>query len=173
MSDGARVDAQRAGAAARPTAAGGAEGRQERRVLTALCYDMVGSTKLLGLLDIEDFDELLSAFQAAAKRAILACSGTVRVEAGDGGVAVFPGDIDAKDAASLAIRAGLEIIEACQRLALERRRTDLHVRVGVATSLTLVQRGDSGPSQDSVTGPAFAMATRLEALAQPDTVVVS
>lgn len=173
MSDGGRLDAQRAGTASRPPVTGGAEGRQERRVLTALCYDMVGSTKLLGLLDIEDFDELISAFQASARRAILACSGTLRVEAGDGGVALFPADIDAKDAASLAIRAGLEIVEACKRLALERGRGDVQVRVGIATSMTLVQRGDTGTSQDTVTGPAFAMATRLEALAQPDTVVVS
>ena len=43
------------------------EARHERRVLTALCYDLVGSTELLGVLGIEDFEELILAFQLAAK----------------------------------------------------------------------------------------------------------
>ena len=94
-------------------------------------------------------------------------------EAGDGGLALFPAEIGAKDAASLAIRAGLEIVEACRRLGVEKGRSDLHVRVGIATSMTLTLKGDVDPRRDSITGPAFAMATRLQAIAQPDRVVVS
>ncbi|MDQ6436582.1 AAA family ATPase [Mesorhizobium sp. LHD-90] len=150
----------------------GAQAHPERRILTALCYDLVGSTELLGLLDIEDFEDLISAFQLAAKGAIMSCSGTVRVETGDGGVAVFPVDLGAKDAASLAIRAGLGIVTACRRLAAEKGRSDLHVRVGVATSMTLILKGDIAAAQDTVTGPAFALATRLQAIARPDTVVL-
>ena len=149
------------------------EAQHERRVLTALCYDLVGSTNLLAVLDIEDFQELMAAFQQAARQAVSSCSGTVKVEAGDGGIALFPADIDAKDAASLAIRAGLEIIEACHRVGAENDRTDLHVRVGIATSMTLIEKSDADAGRETVTGPAFAMATRLQAIAQPDTVVVS
>ncbi|TIS72311.1 MAG: adenylate/guanylate cyclase domain-containing protein, partial [Mesorhizobium sp.] len=115
----------------------GVEARHERRVLTALCYDLVGSTELLGLLGIEDFEELILAFQTAAKGAIVSCSGTVMVEAGDGGLAVFPVDLGAKDAASLTIL-----------------------------------KGDTAAAQDTITGPAFALATRLQAIARPDTVFV-
>ena len=177
MSDTSRVDVPKAGTGSRLQLGGdpivdGAESRQQRRVLTALCYDLVGSTQLLGLLDIEEFQDLISAFQQVAREAIASCSGTLRVETGDGGVAVFPVDLGAKDAASLAIRAGLEIVKGCRRLAAERGRSDLHVRVGVATSMTLILKGDTTAAQDTVTGPAFALATRLQAIAAPDTVLV-
>ena len=152
---------------------GAPEAQHERRVLTALCYDLVGSTDLLGLLDIEDFQDLIAAFQQAARQAISSCSGVVKLEAGDGGVALFPAEIDAKDAASLAIRAGLEVVDACHRVGAEKGRKDLHVRVGIATSMTLIEKSETISGRETVTGPAFAMATRLQAIAQPDTVVVS
>jgi predicted ATPase/class 3 adenylate cyclase len=147
--------------------------RSERRVMTALCYDLVGSTDLLAVLDIEDYEELMSAFRRAARQAISSCSGVVVSEAGDGGVALFPAEMEAKDAASQAIRAGLEIIEACKRVGLEKDHTDLHVRVGIATSMTLVHGDGGDPAHASVTGPALAMATRLQAMAQPDAILVS
>lgn len=177
MSEANRVDVPKTGSGSRfplgdrPIAAG-AEARQERRVLTVLCYDLVSSTQLLGILGIEDFQDLISAFQQLAREAITSHSGTLRVEAGDGGIAVFPIDIGAKDAASLAISAGLEIVKGCRRLAAARGRSDLQVRVGVATSLTLIQKGADTSAQDTVTGPAFALATRLQAMARPDTVLV-
>lgn len=146
--------------------------RNERGILTVLCYDLVGSTDLLARMDIEEFQELMTAFQQAARDAIAARSGSVRLEAGDGGIAMFPMEIDAKDAASLAIRAGLDIVEGCRRLSEAKGRSDLHVRVGVATSSILVQEGPR-QSPDSLTGAAFAMATRLQTLAAPDTVLVS
>jgi predicted ATPase/class 3 adenylate cyclase len=148
--------------------------RSERRIVTALCYDLVGSTDLFHLLDIEDFQELMAAFQDAARQSIISYSGIVNSEAGDGGVALFPIEVDAKDAASLAIRAGLEIVEATRRVGREAGRDDLHVRVGIATSTALVQAAEFGQSTgEPVTGAAMAMATRLEAIAAPDTVLVS
>lgn len=145
----------------------------QRRVLTALCYDVVGSTDLLAHLDIEDFQELMSAFQGAARQAITAREGVVRVEVGDGGVALFPISVDPKDAASLAIRAGLDVVDACARVGAEMGRPDLHVRVGIATSVALVQESGRDAVSDTVTGASLALATRLQALAQPDTVLVS
>src|SRR5262245_21674007 len=63
MSDGGRADVARAGGTARPPSPPeSGDARHERRVLTALCYDLVDSTRLLGLLDIEDYEELISAF---------------------------------------------------------------------------------------------------------------
>ncbi|MDX8465033.1 AAA family ATPase [Mesorhizobium sp. VK23B] len=147
--------------------------RSERRVMTALCYDLVGSTDLLAVLDIEDYEELMSAFRREAGQAVSSYSGVIVSEAGDGGVALFPAEMEAKDAASQAIRAGLEIIEACKRVGLEKDHTDLHVRVGIATSMTLVHGDGGDPAHATATGPALAMATRLQAMAQPDTILVS
>ncbi|MBP1883225.1 ATP-binding protein [Sinorhizobium mexicanum] len=146
----------------------------ERRIVTALCYDLVGSTDLFQRMDIEDYQELMSAFAAAARQSIASRSGIIQHEAGDGGVALFPIELDAKDAASLAIRAGLDIIEGCRRVGQEARRADLHVRVGVATSIALVNEAKmENWTQEAVTGAALAMAARLEAIAVPDSVLVS
>ncbi|TGU55077.1 adenylate/guanylate cyclase domain-containing protein, partial [Mesorhizobium sp. M2D.F.Ca.ET.148.01.1.1] len=62
--------------------------------MTALCYDLVGSTDLLAVLDIEDYEELMSAFRAEASQAISSYSGVVVSEAGDGGVALFPAEME-------------------------------------------------------------------------------
>lgn len=146
----------------------------ERRIVTALCYDLVGSTDLFQLMDIEDYQELMTAFAAAARQSIAYHSGIIQHEAGDGGVALFPIELDPKDAASLAIRAGLDLIEGCRRVGREAGRTDLHVRVGVATSIALVNEAKmENWKQEAVTGAALAMATRLESIAEPDSVLVS
>jgi predicted ATPase/class 3 adenylate cyclase len=142
--------------------------------VTALCYDLVGSTELFHQLDIEDFQELIATFQSAVKRVIASHSGVICVEAGDGGVAIFPVDLGARDAASLAIRAGLEVIEACRRVARDAYRTDVQVRVGVATCIALVhETEEASQTREPVTSAAMAMAARLEALAAPDSVLVS
>jgi len=146
----------------------------ERRVVTALCYDLVGSTNLFNLMDLEDYQDLLAAFLQAARQSITAHSGVIRVEAGDGGVALFPIELGPRDAASAAIRAGLGIVEACQRLARDLKRDDMQVRVGVATSVALIREAQlQNWIHEPVTGAALALATRLEAAAQPNTVLVS
>jgi predicted ATPase/class 3 adenylate cyclase len=141
----------------------------ERQIVTALCFDLVGSTRLLHLLEIEDYQELMAAFQNAAKESITAHSGVMLLEAGDGGVALFPNDLGAKDAASLAIRAGLGVVEGCARVGREAARDDLHVRVGIATSVAFITEKEAEP----VASAALAIATRLQELAFPDSVFVS
>ncbi len=146
----------------------------ERRIVTALCYDLVDSTELFHRMDLEDYRELISAFQAAANKSIVAQSGVLRVETGDGGLALFPIDIGARDAASLAIRAGLQIIETCRRAGETAGRSDLQVRVGIATSVALVQEPQKQSwTHEPVVGVALALATRLETVAAPNTVFVS
>ncbi|WP_028749108.1 ATP-binding protein [Rhizobium mesoamericanum] len=146
----------------------------ERRIVTALCYDLVDSTELFHRMDLEDYRELISAFQSAANKSIAAHSGVLRVEAGDGGLALFPIDLGPRDAASLAIRAGLQIVETCRHIGEAAGRADLQVRVGIATSIALVQGPQAqGWSQEPVVGVALALATRLETVAAPNTVFVS
>lgn len=134
---------------------------------------MVGSTDLFHRLDIEDFSELIAAFQAAANQAIVSCSGVVKTVAGDGGLAIFPIELGAKDGASLAVRAGLAIVDACKGAAAKQGHPQVQLRVGVATSVALIHARQENRSQEPVTGAALALATRLEALAEPDTVLVS
>ena len=162
------------GAAERGKRPGGSSVRGgERRIVTALCYDLVGSTDLMHVMDIEDYQELMSAFQLASKQAIASHSGVMQHEAGDGGVALFPIELEAKDAASLAIRAGLGIVEACKRVGREAGQDDLQVRVGIATSVALVREGSrEGWTREPVTGAALAMAARLQAITAPNSVLV-
>ncbi|ACP25766.1 putative adenylate cyclase [Sinorhizobium fredii NGR234] len=162
-------------AASRTTRAGGpAAPGSERRIVTALCYDLVGSTDLLHVMDIEDYQDLMSAFQESSRQSIASHSGVMQHEAGDGGVALFPIDLDAKDAASLAIRAGLAIVDGCKSVGQEGGRDDLRVRVGIATSAALIRDMERESwLQEPVTGAALAMAARLQVIAEPNGVLVS
>lgn len=157
----------------RENLAGPASGSGQRRVLTALNYDLVGSTRLLDSLDIEDYQDLIADFQREVRRAVVALAGVLQDIEGDGGMATFPIDMDAKDAASLAIQSGFEIIAACKRIGVRWKRLDLHVRVGIATSLSLVRKFEEPAAPPKVTGAALALATRLQAMANADTVFVS
>jgi predicted ATPase/class 3 adenylate cyclase len=148
------------------------EGSAERRLLTALSYDLVGSTALLAQYDVEDFHDLIVAFQQSAMSAVISRGGYV-MELGDGGIGLFLHEMDSRDAAPLAIHAGLEIVEACIRIGREKGRGDMHVRVGIATSIALIRGTQQKLTADNVTAIALAKATRLQAMAEPDTVIVS
>jgi predicted ATPase/class 3 adenylate cyclase len=145
----------------------------ELRLLTALSYDLAGSTDLLAQSGVEDFHDLIAVFQANSRKCIMSRGGLLISEAGDGGVALFPLDVDAKDAASLAIDAALDIVDRCRGLAHEVGRDNIHVRVGIASSMVLVEGDQHLPTSANVAGLAFALATRLQNLALPDTVLVS
>jgi predicted ATPase/class 3 adenylate cyclase len=144
-----------------------------RREATALCYDLVGSTELFRLSDLEDIQDLLADVHRLAGEAVRAQGGVLRDELGDGGLALFQLPVASKDAVSSAIEAGLAIVNGCREVATARARDDLHVRVGIATSLVLADADQGESSVPRVTGAALAMAARLQANAEPDTVVVS
>ncbi len=148
------------------------EGPGERRFVTVLCYDLVGSTALMVQSDVEDFQELMLAFQRSAIKAVASRGGSVK-ELGDGGLALFPHGNDARDVASLAIHAGLEIVDTCINIGRKKGRPDMRVRVGIATSIALVRRGQQTLTPDNVTAIALAKATRLQGMAEPNTVLVS
>ncbi len=154
-----------------PVVADGAHG--ERRILTALCYDLVGSTQLLETLGIEDYQDVMTAFHEEMRRIVDANGGEIKEEAGDGGLVMFPTDLDPKDAASLAIRAGFEIVSGCVRVARKLKRERFHVRIGIATSIFIVPRAEGSGIPKNIAGTALAMATRLQTLAEPDAIYVS
>ncbi|MGE3872583.1 MAG: AAA family ATPase [Parvibaculaceae bacterium] len=145
----------------------------ERRQVTALYYDLVGSTDLMQRLDLEDYQELIAAFHAIVNDAVTRHQGAIRDLHGDGGIALFVSPIDPKDTASLAIAAGLDTIEGCRKLAHSEKLANLHVRVGIATSMAIITTSEAGLAPEQVTGVAPALAARLQAIARPDTVAVS
>ncbi|MBA5776700.1 AAA family ATPase [Stappia sp. F7233] len=143
----------------------------ERREVTALFYDLIDSTKLLTHSDLEEFQDVIAAFHEKTSRAVQSQGGSIGETFGDGGMAFFGHPEPLEDTATAAIQAGLDIVQACRRLAAEAGRDDLHVRIGIATSEVVVQLGEAKIGA-GVTGLAPTLASRLQGLAEPDTVVV-
>lgn len=171
---------------AEPTTAGSLEsqratarsGEAERRQLTVMFCDLVGSSELSQKLDPEDLREVNRAYQDACKAAIERYEGYVARYMGDGVLAYFGYPQAHEDDAERAIHAGLGVVEALLVLndtVGDKQCVELGVRVGVATGPVVV--GDligEGASQESaVVGETPNLAARLQALALPNTVVVS
>ena len=144
----------------------------ERRQLTVLFADLVGSTELSRQLDPEDLREINRAYQDAAKAAIEHAGGYVARYMGDGVLAYFGYPRAHEDDAERALRAGLSLAETVPKLDAE---VQLAVRVGIATGPVVV--GDivgEGASQESaVVGETPNLAARLQGEAEPNTVVIS
>jgi class 3 adenylate cyclase/predicted ATPase len=152
-------------------------GTAERRQVTALAYDLVGSTRLAERLDPEDMHELLQSFHRMCTAAIEEFGGKVNRYVGDGGMAYFGYPTTYENAAERAIQAGLAITERCARLAPSEYggRITLSVRVGIATSKVVAgdMTGDRGFGTDEVVGIAPHLAARLQGAAEPNGVLVS
>jgi class 3 adenylate cyclase/predicted ATPase len=149
----------------------------ERRQLTVMFCDLVGSTELSQKLDPEDLREVNRAYQDASKSSIERYEGFVARYMGDGVLAYFGYPQAHEDDAERAILAGLELIEAVSDLNRDvgaDKALDLAVRVGIATGPVVV--GDligEGASQESpVVGETPNLAARLQGLAAPGTVVI-
>lgn len=152
-------------------------GTADRRQVTALAYDLVGSTRLAESLDPEDMHELLQRFHSMCTSAIEEMGGKVNLYVGDGGMAYFGYPTAYENAAERAIQAGLAIVERCTRLDRPRaaRKSALSVRVGIATSKVVAgdMTGESGFGANDVVGIAPHLAARLQTAAAPNSVLVS
>ena len=151
--------------APRPEAAG-----VERRQVTVVFSDLVGSTALTSQLDPEDMDRLLQEYRKVCAAVVSRYDGHVAQYLGDGIVAFFGFPAAQEHAAERAVRAGLEITAAVGRL----KRPDgeaLQSRVGIATGL--VAAGTAGvPGEQTVVGDAPNLAARLQSFAEPGCVLV-
>ena len=150
----------------------------ERRQLTVLFCDLVGSTDLAHRLDPEDLAELVTVYQGACQSAIERYSGFIARYVGDGILAYFGYPQAHEEDAERAIRAGLDIVDGVKALrtgVTESNAVELAVRIGIATGPVVV--GDlvgEGTSQESAAlGETPNLASRLQGLAQPNTVVVA
>lgn len=158
------------GAAGRHGAVGVGPG--ERRQLTVLSADLVGSTRLATQLDAEDYHHLITAYHRAAGEVIRRADGVVAKFIGDGVFACFGFPRAHEDDAEQAVRAGLGIAEAVRALAAGRRGLD--VRIGVATGMVVVGEtvGENGYAEVGVFGETSNLVARLQELAPPGRVVV-
>jgi class 3 adenylate cyclase len=133
--------------------------------------DLVGSTALSARLDPEDMGVVIDAFQAACARITLAFDGFLADFRGDGILAYFGYPRAHEDDAERTVRAGLDIAAAVARLKT-RAEVPLSVRIGIATGLVVVGGGE-GLREHTVVGDTPSLAARLQALAEPGTVVVA
>lgn len=149
----------------------------ERRQLTVMFCDLVGSTALSGQLDPEDLREVVRAYQKTAAEVITRFAGYIAQYLGDGLLVYFGYPRAHEDAARQAVRAGLEIIDAMQTLnaRLEPDKgVRLAVRLGIHTGLVVVGEMGGGDRHEQLAlGETPNVAARLEGLAEPDTVVIS
>ena len=150
----------------------------ERRQITVMFCDLVGSTALSEQLDPEDLRDVMRAYQDATGTAITRFGGHIAQTLGDGLMVYFGYPIAHEDDAQRAIAAGLDILSAMTSLNDDmsgRTDTPLAVRVGIHTGMVVAgevgafdTRGDL-----AVVGDTPNIAARVEALAEPNTVVVS
>jgi class 3 adenylate cyclase len=163
------VTAPSAPAAAEPTRKDDAE----RRQLTVMFCDLVGSTALSAKLDPEDLRTVIGAYHRCCTELVERNGGFVAKFMGDGILAYFGYPQAHEHDAKRAVRAGLAVVEAVPKLETA-GGVPLQVRVGIATGLVVV--GDlvgSGAAQEqAVVGETPNLAARLQALAEPGVVVI-
>jgi predicted ATPase/class 3 adenylate cyclase len=148
------------------------ESHGERRQLTLLFCDLVGSTEL-SRLDPEDLGGVIHAYQQCCRRVIRRWDGHVANYTGDRVLAYFGWPRAHEDDVERAVRGGLELIEAVGRLRAE--RVPLAARVGIATGLVMVGDliGPGAAKEEAVFGETPNLAARLQTLAEPGSVVVA
>jgi class 3 adenylate cyclase/predicted ATPase len=146
----------------------------ERRQVTALFYDIVGSTALLHQLDPEEFGIMQRTLHNEAAAIIRSNDGYLERVQGDGGCAYFGFPEPSEDAAECAVASALELVERCMRRAQE-LGSSLKVRVGVATGLVVVADTSNTPlpGHAEVIGIAPALAARIQSEAEPNSVAVA
>jgi len=144
----------------------------ERRQVTVMFSDLVGSTALSARMDPEDLREVISTYQECVAKIVHRFDGFVAKYMGDGVLVYFGYPQAHEDDAERAVRAGLELIAAVAGL---KTHASLQTRVGIATGLVVV--GDligSGEAQErGIVGETPNLAARLQGIAEPNMLVIA
>jgi class 3 adenylate cyclase/tetratricopeptide (TPR) repeat protein len=143
----------------------------ERRHLTVLFCDLVGSTAIAARLDPEEWRETLAGFHRTAAEAITRFDGHVAKNLGDGVMAYFGWPAAHDNDAERAARAGLAILDAIARLNEQPGHAKLAVRNGIDSGLVVIGKGAGQDAE--VFGETPNIAARVEAAAEPGTIVIS
>ena len=154
------------------------EKEAERRHLTVMFCDLVGSTALSARLDPEDLRYIVTEYQKVCQKVVARFEGHIAQYLGDGILVYFGYPIAHENDAHRAVSAGLAIIEAMEQLNVRfeaEKGIKIQVRLGVHTGHTVV--GDilsqDGQNQRLAHGATLNIAARLEGLAAPDAMVIS
>jgi class 3 adenylate cyclase/predicted ATPase len=144
----------------------------ERRQVTVMFSDLVGSTALSARMDPEDLRDIISAYQKCVTETVRRFGGFVARYLGDGVLAYFGYPQAHEDDAECAVRAGLESIAAVAGLKM---RVTLQARVGIATGLVVVGDliGSGSVEEQTVVGETPNIAARLQAIAEPNSLVIA
>ena len=150
-----------------------ARAEAERRQLTVMFCDLVGSTALSARLDPEDLREVIAAYHQTVAKIIAEADGFVSRYMGDGVLVYFGYPQAHEDDAERAVRAGLACIDAVGRLDV--KAVGLQARVGIATGLVVVGDliGEGAAQEQSVVGESPNLAARLQGLAATNAVVIA
>ncbi|QRM53246.1 adenylate/guanylate cyclase domain-containing protein [Sinorhizobium sp. BG8] len=139
----------------------------ERRQVTALFYDIVGSTEILVRGDPEQFFRSVTALHHTAEAIVARRGGFLHKRLGDGGCCYFGYPKQAEDAAENAVEAALELIQSTSKRNRKSEET-LRLRIGIATGLVVFSS-----ETDEIVGTAPILASRLQAEAEPNSVLVA
>jgi predicted ATPase/class 3 adenylate cyclase len=148
------------------------EDRAERRQVTVMFSDLVGSTSLSARMDPEDLREIISTYQKCVAETIQRFGGFVAQCLGDGALVYFGYPQAHEDDAERAVRAGLELITAVSAL---KTHAPLQTRVGIATGVVVVGDlvGSAASQEQAIVGETPNLAARLQAAAEPNSVVIA
>jgi class 3 adenylate cyclase len=165
-------DTIRSKPAVEPVAPAAPRDAAERRQVTVMFSDLVGSTALSARMDPEDLREVVSAYQKCVAETVGRFGGFVAKYMGDGVLIYFGYPQAHEDDAERAVRTGLEIVSAVGAL---KTHAPLQTRLGIATGLVVV--GDligSGASQEqAIVGETPNLAARLQGIAEPNSIVIA
>ena len=148
------------------------EDRAERRQVTVMFSDLVGSTALSARMDPEDLREVISAYQKCVAETVGRLGGFIAKFMGDGVLVYFGYPQAHEDDAERAVRAALELVAAVSGL---KTHAPLQTRVGIATGLVVVgdQIGSGASQEQAIVGETPNLAARLQGIAEPNSVVIS
>lgn len=150
----------------------------ERRQLTVMFCDLVGSSELAGKFDPEDFRDFLRAFQQSIAEVTLKFGGHIAKYIGDGVLIYFGHPHAHEDDARRSVLAGLGIIEEIGKLNKKLKNSheiQLNIRIGIHTGLVVIGQMGSGETREenAIVGETPNIAARIEKFATPNTVTIS
>jgi class 3 adenylate cyclase/tetratricopeptide (TPR) repeat protein len=148
------------------------EDRAERRQVTVMFSDLVGSTALSARMDPEDLREVISAYQKCVAETVQRFAGFVAKYMGDGVLVYFGYPQAHKDDAERAVRAALKLVAAVGGL---KTHAPLQTRVGIATGLVVVADliGSGASQEQAIVGETPNLAARLQGIAEPNCVIIA
>jgi class 3 adenylate cyclase len=169
----AKLQVEDAASAPAPASSAARPAEAERRQLTVMFCDLVGSTELSQRLDPEDLAEVMRRYQDAVSGALTRYQGYVAKFLGDGVLAYFGWPQAHEDQAERAVHAALDAIAAVQGLTADGGER-LQTRIGIASGQVVIGDiiGEAASERGAVVGETPNLAARLQALAEPDSVVI-